>query len=85
MRQLDPLSVFDGQARLCGQPPIDGQNWIVPGYAPLMCGRIVVRGLVQKFGRFAEHDKTVCKSWRDPQLMMIVRTEFSSHPLTEGG
>lgn len=45
--------------------------------------RVVVRGLVKKFGRLGENDETVCEAFRDPKLVFILCGQISTDPAAE--
>jgi UDP-glucose 4-epimerase len=77
--------VFRCQQGLALHRPSDAHCGIVPAQAAFMGGVPVIGGFVQKLGRFTEHHKAVCKTWRDPQLLVFFCVQVHAHPLAQGG
>src|SRR5688572_21662701 len=77
------LLVFCRQARLARELPLDADLRIIPRQAPFVFRSVVVRGLVEKIGAFAEHDEAMGKARRNPQLPVVLFAEFRTHPFPE--
>ena len=68
-RQRHPGLVLGREQRGHAQVrPADADGRVVPGDAALVRRGVVVGGLVQKVGRFAEHHEAVRKARRHPEL-----------------
>jgi len=63
--------------------PVDAQIRIVPANAALGRRVVVVGGLVEEFGEFAQHHEAVGETFRYPQLAMVVGGQAHGDPLAE--
>jgi hypothetical protein len=84
-RQHRRSHILRGQQRHDPQiGPGDADGRIVPAHGPFACGRVEVRGLVEKVRAVAGHDKPVREARRDPELAVVLARQLDPDPLTEG-
>ncbi|MNP73193.1 hypothetical protein D3C76_1698800 [compost metagenome] len=63
--------------------PVDGQVRVVPANAALGRWRVVVGGFVQELGKLAQDHEPVGKTFRHPELAMVVGGQSHGDPFTE--
>jgi len=59
--------------------------WITPSNRCLTFFSVVIRCLVQKFGTVFQGNKAMGEAFRNPQHVLVDRTELYPNPLTESG
>src|SRR6185369_7019621 len=63
--------------------PLDRHFRIVPGESSFELRRVVISRLVQEIGTVGKHHETVREARRNPQLTLVVGTEFDPGPLAK--
>ena len=78
-----PQSIFGGQHRFTIQRPIDSDLRVIPNETALLLRGVIVGGFVERVGALGQHEKSVGKSGRDPNLPMVVFAQLSADPPPE--
>lgn len=65
------------------QRRIDSDLRVFQNETALVLGRLVSGGLIQNVGNLRQHEKTVCKLWRHPNLPMVMFAQFDANPPPE--
>src|SRR5471032_84313 len=84
-RQPLTRRIFRRQQRLEIDRPFNPDLWIIPHDAALMRLVPVVGGLIKKLRRLRQHDESMGKARRHPQLPVVLFRQIHAHPLTEVG
>ena len=80
------MSILFGEKNLVGRKmPIDTKIGVVPGNCALTLWRIELIALILEYSLFAQNRETVCKSFADEELPMVVLSQLNGHMTAIGG
>jgi hypothetical protein len=74
--------VFLGQQRRV-RGPLDSDFRIVPEQSQLVAGRVEISAFVLEESRVTQHDKAMCKTWRDVELPLVLVGKVKPMPPAE--
>lgn len=75
--------ILGRQLRCFIQLPVDAQIRVVPANAALGRRGVVVGGFVEELGEIAQHHETMGKTFRHPELTMVVGRQAHRDPFAE--
>lgn len=77
------LVLVADDAEVFGNPPVDGQVWIVEQYAAIGFGMIEIIAFIGKDSLLAQDGKAMCKTFGDEELALVLFGQFDAEPLSE--
>src|SRR5690348_2974730 len=92
MRQSFTIEFF--QAGICSIPrryawisngPSNPDSGVTPQQAAFITGVVISADFIMNIGPFAQHAKSMCKSWRHVELSTCIVSQLNTKPMTKCG